>query len=158
LLEETLRAFPDRLFNIDVKQPGIEWAVAGEVGRLGAEDRVLIASFSDRRIRRFRRLTGGRVATSAGPQEVASALAAARLGRPAPGAAVAYQVPERVGRLRVVGSRLVMAAHEAGKQVHVWTVNDPTDMRRLLSLGVDGIVTDRPDLLNEVLDGGGDGL
>ena len=61
------------------------------------------------------------------------------------------QVPERHGRIRVVTPRTVAAAHEAGLQVHVWTVNDPADMHRLLDLGVDGIMTDRADVLKAVL-------
>ncbi len=60
-------------------------------------------------------------------------------------------MPERAGPLRIVTPRFVAGAHRTGKQVHVWTVNDPDDMRRLLDLGVDGIVTDRPDLLNDVV-------
>jgi glycerophosphoryl diester phosphodiesterase len=91
------------------------------------------------------------VATSAGPREVLAAMAAARLGRPLGGAADAYQVPERSGPLPVAGRRFVEAAHAGGKQVHVWVVNDPADMHRLLDLGVDGLVTDRADLLVEVL-------
>ncbi|MCB2223381.1 MAG: glycerophosphodiester phosphodiesterase, partial [Actinobacteria bacterium] len=152
LLSEAVAAFPEMCWNIDLKQAGIEQAVATEVARLGIEDRVLIGSFHDGRIRRFRRITAGRVATSAGPGETARALASARVGRAPAGAADAYQVPERAGGLTVAGRRFVEAAHRAGKQVHVWTVNDAAAMRRLLDLGVDGIVTDRPDVLNDVLD------
>ncbi len=151
LLEEALTGLPDQLFNIDLKQPGIEQAVAAEVTRLGAEDRVLIGSFFNGRIRRFRRLTAGRVATSAGPAEVVMALAAARVGRPTQGPADAFQVPEKGGPLTVVGERFVTAAHRGGKQVHVWTVNDAETMHRLLDVGVDGIITDRPDVLNDVI-------
>ncbi|TGJ97051.1 glycerophosphodiester phosphodiesterase, partial [Actinotalea fermentans ATCC 43279 = JCM 9966 = DSM 3133] len=61
------------------------------------------------------------------------------------------QVPVAQGRVRVVDARTVAAAHAAGRQVHVWTVNDPVEMVRLLDLGVDGIVTDRADLLRDVL-------
>ena len=56
--------------------------------------------------------------------------------------------------MRVVGRRFLDAVHGGGAQVHVWTVNDPDAMRRLLDEGVDGIITDRPDLLNEVVKGG----
>jgi glycerophosphoryl diester phosphodiesterase len=145
LLEELATAWPEALLNIDLKQPGIEGQVAELVGRLGMEERVLIGSFRDRRIARFRRLTEGRVATSAGPTEVAWA----RLG--IVGRADAYQVPERMGPIPVATHRFVTAAHRAGKQVHVWTVDDPAEMHRLLDLGVDGIVTDRPDVLNDVI-------
>ena len=151
LLEEVLATFPQCLLNLDLKQPGMEDLLAAEIVRLGAEDRVLVGSFHDRRLTRFRRASGARVATSAGPGEVVAALGAARLGRPLGGAADAYQVPERQGPLRVVGRRFVEAAQAAGKQVHVWVVNDPAAMHRLLDLGVDGLVTDRADLLNEVL-------
>jgi glycerophosphoryl diester phosphodiesterase len=53
--------------------------------------------------------------------------------------------------VRVVDEKLVAAAHAAGLQVHAWTVNQPEEMRRLLDFGVDGVITDRPDLLKEVL-------
>jgi glycerophosphoryl diester phosphodiesterase len=147
LLEEVLVTFPQCLLNLDLKQAGIEDLLAAEIARLKAEERVLVGSFHDRRLTRFRRASGGRVATSAGPREVVAALGACRLGRPLGGLADAFQVPERSGPLRVVGRRLVEAAHRTGKQVHVWTVNDPADMHRLLDLGVDGLITDRADLL-----------
>jgi glycerophosphoryl diester phosphodiesterase len=147
LFEEAVVSFPQQLWNVDLKQPGIAERVAAEVRRLGIEDRVLIGSFHDRRITAFRRVAPN-IATSAGPIEVARALA--RRPRRQVGAD-AYQVPERGGGVRIVTSRFVDRAHAADKQVHVWTVNDPADMRRLLDLGVDGIITDRPDLLNEVL-------
>ena len=63
----------------------------------------------------------------------------------------AYQLPSSV-RGVTVDRKLVDAVHEAGSHIHLWTVNDPDDMRRFLDLGVDGIVTDRPDLLNDVLE------
>ena len=151
LFEEALSTFPGVHFNIDLKQRDIEQAVADEVARFGAGDRVLIGSFHGVRIKRFREITGGAVATSAGPIEVAGALAAARLGRPVPGKADALQVPERQGPVRVATERFIAAAHRANKQVHVWTVNESAAMHRLLDRGVDGIVTDRPDLLDEVV-------
>jgi glycerophosphoryl diester phosphodiesterase len=157
LLEEVLVSFPDVLVNIDLKQDGIESSVADVIRRHSAVDRVLIGSFHDHRIARFRRETGGAVATSAGAYETRSAHRAALRGRPVEGEADAFQVPERKGLLRVIRRRFVEAVHAAGKHVHVWTINDPVRMRRLLDSGVDGIVTDRPDLLDEVIAERGDG-
>jgi glycerophosphoryl diester phosphodiesterase len=147
LLEEAVRTFPTQMFNIDLKQEGIAAAVAAEVDRLGIGDRVMIGSFHDRRIRAFREAAPG-VATSAGPTEVARALV--RSPRPGFGAD-AFQVPERGAGVRIVTRRFLRRVHAANRQVHVWTVNDAADMRRLIEFGVDGIVTDRPDVLNEVL-------
>ena len=148
LLEEALVAFPDRMFNLDLKQRGIEVVVAGEIARLGAEERVLIGSFHGRRTRRFIRASGGRVATSASPSQVAIAAAAGRIGRSAGARADVYQIPSRP---RGVLDRVLRSAHLADRQVHAWTVNDPIEMKDLLDGGVDGIVTDRPDLLNQVI-------
>jgi glycerophosphoryl diester phosphodiesterase len=146
LLEELAGAFPEAYLNLDLKQDGIEEAVAAEVARLGIGERIMIGSFRDARISRFRVLTSGTVATSAGPRELARAVAASRVGRAAAGAADALQVP---GRLAT--PRLIAAAHRAGKHLHAWTINDTTTMNRLLDWGVDGIMSDRPDLLNEVM-------
>ncbi len=150
LFEEVVFTFPDCLFNLDLKQPGMEQVTAEEVRRLGVFDRVLIGSFHGSRVRRFRRITEGRVATSAGPAEIAGVLAASLLGK-APGRADALQIPLQAGAFPMVSRHLVNAAHRAGKHVHVWTVNGAEEMHRVLDLGVDGIMTDRPDLLNEVL-------
>jgi glycerophosphoryl diester phosphodiesterase len=149
LLEEALGAFPDCMFNIDLKQEGIEDVLAELITRLRAEDRILVGSFHDRRIRRFRAATGGRVATSAGPRELAAVVMGSRFRRRLDGPADAYQVPDWLARR--AGRVWIAASHDAGKQVHAWTVNDGAEMHHLLDLGVDGIVTDRPDLLNGVL-------
>ena len=149
-LDEVLITWPDVHFNIDLKASGSEWPVAEVIRRAGRQESVLIASFSDARIARFRRITRGAVATSAGPTATARALVASRLGRPAPRGPVAYQVPYDQRGLPI-GARLIDSIHAAGAQVHVWTVNEVSEMQRLLQVGVDGIVTDRPDRLNEVL-------
>lgn len=151
-LGDLLDRWPEVLLNIDLKQDGIEAAVARVIERHAAEERVLIGSFHERRIARFRALTGGRIATSAGPGPVARFWAASRRGRTTSVAADAFQVPKRGAGMPLVDRRFVAAAHAAGLHVHVWTINDPAEMRRLLDLGVDGIVTDRPDLLDRVLD------
>jgi glycerophosphoryl diester phosphodiesterase len=141
-------------FNIDLKGDGSGDALADLLDATNGHDRVCAGSFSRRRIREFRRRTGGRVATSASPAEVALFLAvpsAAAARRLTGGQVAALQVPHRRGRLPIVTRSLVERAHRAGAQVHVWTVNDPTEMAELLDLGVDGLITDRTDLLKDLL-------
>ncbi|QRY41229.1 glycerophosphodiester phosphodiesterase [Microbacterium hominis] len=149
---DTLSAFPTLRFNLDVKAA----AAARPVGRLVVPhaDRVLLTSFSDARRRDAldaARHLGGEPATSAGRATIARVLAAVSTGSAGLVARAlrdvdALQVPERQGAVRIVTPRLLRAAHAAGVEVHVWTVNDRDDMDRLLDLGVDGLVTDRADL------------
>lgn len=152
-LTELFDAFPDARFNIDVKSDASVEALAALVVELGAWDRVLVGSFSLRRTNRFRALTGGRVATCAHPLEVAAfrLLPSGRLARLLTrGRVVALQVPHRRG-LRLVTPGLVRRAHAAGAHVHVWTIDDEAEMRELLDRGVDGLITDRTDILRSVL-------
>ena len=156
-LDELLDAFPDAMVNVDVKHDSAVGPVLSALRRTGAADRVGIASFSPVRAARLRRALGPSVAVSATPPEVVAWLARAALGpgRPVGSGShvrpVSYQVPERARGRAVVTARTVAAAHRAGRQVHVWTVDDAADMDRLLDAGVDGIVTDRPDVLVGVL-------
>jgi glycerophosphoryl diester phosphodiesterase len=119
------------------------------IRRTATGSRVLLTSFSDARRRRAGQLVVDAV-SSAGRAGVIRALLAAPFGRGTLTRAVcgasALQVPERVGPVRIVTRSFVGRAHRAGLEVHVWTVNDPADMTRLLDLGVDGLVTDRADL------------
>ena len=130
-------------------------ALADFVEERGAEDRVLVGSFSRRRLREFRRLTGGPGAhlgrAPRGGRLPARAQRPAR--RPADRASVAaLQIPHRRGPAdRSPRRGLVRRAHAAGKHVHVWTVDDPAEMRALLDRGVDGLMTDRTDILKAVL-------
>ncbi|WP_217424027.1 glycerophosphodiester phosphodiesterase [Agromyces sp. Marseille-P2726] len=149
-LEEALDAFGEARFNIDVKVEAAVTAAVSALERTRAGSRVLLTSFSDRRRRRLGALVPDAV-TSAGRSGVirswlASLVRSHRVMTHALGEAVALQVPEQVGPLRLVTSRFVEVAHDAGAEVHVWTVNDPARMTRLFDLGVDGIVTDRADL------------
>lgn len=158
-LAQALDAFPTLRFNLDVKAADAAADVGATVAVHGG--RVLVTSFSDQRrtaaleaAATARR--GIRPATSAGRSTIAKVLAAAsarsdRLLARALAGVDALQVPERQGRLRVVTPRLIAAAHRHGVEVHVWTVNDPEEMRRLVAMGVDGIVTDRADVALEVL-------
>ncbi|MFD6420160.1 glycerophosphodiester phosphodiesterase family protein [Streptomyces sp. NPDC060194] len=152
LFEELLEEFPEARWNIDVKAEAALLPLIDLIGRTDSWDRVCVGSFAEHRAARARRLGGPRLATSYG----AAAVLALRLrsyGPPVPlrGSGVCVQVPETHGGIRVVDERFVRAAHARGLQVHVWTVNDPAGMRRLLDLGVDGIMTDRTTALRSVL-------
>jgi glycerophosphoryl diester phosphodiesterase len=144
---------PDARLNIDLKSSGAVAPLAAFVREHGLHERVLVGSFSGRRLRRFRRLAGRRVATSASPGEVAAyVVLPARLARLVTRSApAALQVPHRRGRFVVASPRVVRRAHRAGLHVHVWTVDDPDEMRQLLDRGVDGLMTDRTDILRDVL-------
>lgn len=153
-MAELLEELPHCRFNIDLKSPAAVGPLVELLDRTGAHDRVCIGSFSFGRLRHFRRLTRGRVATSAAPAEVAAflMLPLPRLARLVTrGHVAALQVPHRRGPLPVVTAGLVRRAHAAGAHVHVWTVDDPVEMEELLDLGVDGLITDRTDLLKDVL-------
>ncbi len=156
-LEELVTTFPGAVITLDLKQPGLEAPLVAAIEQFKLWDRVIVGSFSDVRLRRFRTLAGDRVATSAGPLETLRFVLSARAGRSAAIRADALQVPVRQGRVTVVDRVVVEAARKLGKQVHVWTINDPDDMAELLDLGVDGLITDRPDLLRELLEERGSG-
>lgn len=144
--EELVTTFPTIRIVVDLKDDDVVEPFARTVDRLGAGDRLVVGSFDDRRIARFRDCVSTGVATSTGAAASRAWLLASRSGRGFSGPASALQIPLQMRGLRIVDKKLVDAAHERGLQVHVWTVNDPLMMRRLVELGVDGIVTDRPDM------------
>jgi glycerophosphoryl diester phosphodiesterase len=152
LMAEVLAAFPGTHFNIDPKTDRAVGPLIELLQSSGAIDRVGLGSFSDRRLATLRKGLGPGVATSLGPSGVALLVVAAKTGlSPRTGAAVSAQVPVRYGPVTVIGPAFIRAAHAAGLEVHVWTVDRPDEMRRLFDLGVDGIMTDRPDILRHVL-------
>lgn len=150
-LQWLLETFPDTSVVVDLKTDGLATQLARLVDDLEAHDRLIVGSFSDARLSEFHALTEGRVATSVGPTAARKWVLASRVGRSVRGEAAALQLPVRARGLRVVTPRLVGAAHKAGLQVHVWTVNDRGEMASLLDMGVDGIITDRPDVLKDVM-------
>jgi len=156
-LDEVLAAWPAIRFNIDLKADQVVAPALAAVGRAGATSRVLFASFSDRRLARVRALAGPSAVTSLGRRGVAALRAASLIRAPLrmPPGVVAAQVPVAHGRWRVVDSRFVRHAHRLGLQVHVWTIDDPTVMAALLDLGVDGIMTDRTEVLRAVYEARG---
>lgn len=150
-MEELLDAFPDARFNIDPKMDAAVAPLAEALRQTGAHDRVNIAAFSDRRLLQIRWLTAGRVCTSMGPAAIAR-LRMAAYGVPVgPFAAACVQVPLHWGRTTLVDARFIQAAHRRRVAVHVWTIDEPDEIHRLLDLGVDGIMTDRPTVLRDVM-------
>ena len=156
-LAELFDALPDVRFNIDLKSAAAVQALADFVEVRGVHDRVLVGSFSRRRLRDFRRLTGGRVPTSAAPSEVAAflLLPGGVADRLTGGEVRTFQIPHRRGPVTIASARFVRRAHRSGKHVHVWTIDDPDEMRALIDRGVDGLMTDRTDILKSVLTEGG---
>ena len=152
LMAEVLDRFPTSRINIDPKTDRAVGPLIDLLRTSGAIDRVGIGSFSDRRLATLRAALGPSVVTSLGPRGISRLAGAARWGWSAKvQSARAAQVPARLGVAPVVTPAFVAAAHRAGLEVHVWTVDSGREMHRLLDLGVDGIMTDRPDTLRDVL-------
>jgi len=151
LLEDLLGTWPDVRVNIDPKHDSAVDALAEVLTRTASVERVCIGAFSDRRLARLQALLGPRLCTSLGPAAIARLrVASVGPGRSRmPGACV--QVPPSYRGAPIVDARFLRAAHRRELPVHVWTIDDPTEMRRLLDLGVDGIMTDRPAVLKDVL-------
>ncbi|MDX3381757.1 glycerophosphodiester phosphodiesterase [Streptomyces niveiscabiei] len=152
LFEELLETFPEVRWNVDIKAEPAMHPLLNLIARANAWDRVCVGSFSEARVIRAQRLAGPRLATSYGTRGVLN-LRLRSWGVPAAlrRTAVAAQVPEAQSGIQVVDRRFVRLAHARGLQVHVWTVNEPGRMHRLLDLGVDGIMTDHIDTLREVM-------
>jgi glycerophosphoryl diester phosphodiesterase len=153
-LDEVLEAFPDIRLNIDIKPSEAEVVpvfakLLRDYDRL---DDVLVASFHDSQLRRYRRLNP-QSATAAGVIEtgIFYGLTGIRLAEIFQPAAEAFQPPEVDRRRRVVTEKFVKNAHRHNMEVHVWTVNEIGDMQRLLNWGVDGIITDFPDRMLKLL-------
>ena len=153
-LEEALAVGPDLHLNLEIKQqtPPMREAMWAEIQRLDVGDRVLVASAIDNEVSAFRALCGGALASSAGKFEIAEFWVRAHLygARAFWPSYDALQVPQTYRGLPVVTRRFVEAAHRCGLKVHVWTVDDPAEMRALRDLGVDAVMSDRPDLLVDV--------
>lgn len=152
LLTEILNAWPDVKVNIDCKSDAVVAPLIKQLRNSQCLDRVCIGSFSDQRLARIREEFGTSVCTSMGPREVASLVIGthARIPvRPTKHALVA-QIPVRQGPIPVVTRRTVQRAHDLGLLVHVWTIDEPEEIARLLDLGADGIMSDDTIALRDV--------
>jgi glycerophosphoryl diester phosphodiesterase len=148
LLEDILGTWPQARVNVDCKTNAAVDALIAVLRRTNALDRVCVAAFNDLRLRRLRAALGESLCSSLGPLETAML----RYGILRRFTGLAAQVPVRQGPLTVVNKKMVERAHRAGIQVHVWTIDDAAEMERLLDMGVDGIMTDRPTVLRDVLE------
>ena len=153
---EVLEAFPDTFLNFDIKQTAptvdpYEELLADELHRFGRSDDVIVGSFLDAATEAFAEHAPD-VTTSAGTLAVAAFVRALQNGEEPPELPhAALQVPPAYEDITIVDERFIAAAHDRGLAVHVWTIDDEKEMRRLLALGVDGIMTDRPSVLANVL-------
>ena len=152
-LTEVLRRYPAASLIIELKEndPALAHRTIDEVRAAGALERVAVGSFGTR-VLRAARTCEPRLLTGASREETRLALYRSWIRWPVrrpPNDA--FQVPEQAGTTRVVSPRFVRYAHETGVAVQVWTVNDAADMRRLLDWGVDGLISDRPDIAVEVV-------
>lgn len=152
-LAEALEAFPDARFTVDLKDRDAIAPLARLLRDPGARERVCVAGAWDGWLAAVRDQAPG-VTTALGWRSLSALVCSARAGMPPPrrlATAEFAHVPLRLGRVPVFVERLVEVAHRIGVRVVVWTVDDPVQMARLLDAGVAGVITDRPDLLREVL-------
>jgi glycerophosphoryl diester phosphodiesterase len=160
LLEHVLEELPDTRITVEIKTDAAVSPVLALLQRFDAWDRVCLGGFTQRWLDRGRAVAGDRLCTSMAQRDALGLRSRAwfdalpgplsRLRGPRLAGDVA-QLPRKLGRLTLVDAGLVRAAHATGREVHVWTVNEPAEMAELLDLGVDGILTDRPDLLRDLL-------
>lgn len=156
-LEELVTALPEASFTLELKRPGLEAPLVEFLEHRNLWDRVMVGGYEDAWLQELRSRSGGRVTTSSAQHETLLFWVFSRIGIGFPIKADALQVPVTHKNLTVVDARFVRAAHHAGKQVHVWTINEAPEMHRLLDLGVDGLMSDVPDVLLEVLSERGSG-
>jgi glycerophosphoryl diester phosphodiesterase len=156
-LAEVYEEFPATCVNVDIKeaQSGAEEAVLRVIRAAGAAERSLVVSDDHAVVQRFRKVSGGHISTGASRLEITAfyVLSRLRLERLVHPAYDALQVPLEHKGITLVTPRFVEAAHSRGVRVDVWTINDPGEMGRLLGLGVDVLMTDRPETLASVLAG-----
>ena len=152
LLEDLLGSWPDVRINIDCKADTALLPLLDTLRRTNSLDRVCIGSFSDKRLSRIRAELGPDVCTSMGPGEVARLVlrSHSRLPIPVSQHALCAQVPVKQGPIPVVTRATVATARALGIHVHVWTIDDPIEIGRLLDMGVDGVMTDDTVALKSV--------
>ena len=151
-LEDLIATWPDAHINIDCKSDQALQPLEARLAQGDLFERVCIGSFSDRRLNHLRETFGDKLCTSMGPRDVTKLRLGSWVRTTGKFRNIhAAQVPVSQGPLTIVDRKFVDAAHRADLQVHVWTIDDPVEMGRLLDLEVDGIMTDRPEILKKVM-------
>jgi len=153
-LEEALTMFPSQRFNVDLKTDDtkIVEAYARVIRKCGAEHRVCTASFHQRNIDALRALEP-KMLTSVSTKEIVPLVLSEkfRLKVNNHGRKLVFQMPWKAMGIRIVTPHFVKAMHSVGATIEIWTVNDEEEMDMLFGMGIDGIMTDRPDTLLKVL-------
>ena len=150
-LEETLSSFPNLRFNIDIKVDSAVEETIRIVKNHNALNRVCLAAFSTSRLHRIRYITGSDLCSSMGQAEIVRLLLSS-YGldlKASPG--FCAQVPVSQFGIPIVTRRFVKKVHDLNKLIHVWTIDETEEMYRLIDLGVDGLMTDKPTVLKEAL-------
>ena len=152
LLQDIFDAWPQARINIDCKSDAALQPLIKALRPPDVLDKVCVGSFSDKRLSVLRETFGPSLCSSLGPKQVALLRVRSWIGvvKPFEGA-LAAQIPLKQGPITLTDKRLVDDAHSAGLQVHVWTIDEPNEMEHLLDLGVDGIMTDKPLVLKQIL-------
>ncbi len=152
-LAEALEDRPEACFTVDLKERGAIAPMARLLQRRDFAERVCVAGAWDGWIEQLRS-QAPHVRTALGWRSLTTLISASKAGVPVPAALVQGRfahVPIRLGRMPIHSEKLVRRAHRLGIRVIVWTVDDPDLMHALLDVGVDGLITDRPDTLREVM-------
>lgn len=155
-LKEVFAEFPNQRINIEIKQfaPPIEERLFQLIKAHNMTEKALVVSESHDAIKRFRKVSKGSIATGASVSEIRMFVIFMRL-KVMPiymPAADAFQIPEYHENYHLLTEEFIEKAHKKNIKIHVWTVNKREDMARLIKMGIDGIITDYPDLLNEAID------
>jgi glycerophosphoryl diester phosphodiesterase len=159
VLEDVFERFPDSYFVVEIKDREEQGEKAAEVlydliEKYYLKDRIIVASFDDKTLSHFSEVSGSSVPISASEKEarqfvITSKALVGIFYRPD---AVAVQLPLEQAGLNLAKGHVIESAHRHNMAVHYWTINDPEEMEELIDLGADGLITDRPDLMNDLLD------
>ena len=150
-LEETLSSFPSLRFNIDIKVDTAVDETIKIVKEHNALDRVCLAAFSSNRLSRIRKISGVGLCSSMGQAEIVRLLISSFGLNQKISPGLCAQVPVSQFGIPIVTERFITKIHNLNKLIHVWTIDETKEMFRLIDLGVDGLMTDKPTVLKEAL-------